>query len=64
MNDAAANLKIFEAIDRTGGMHFVTTTLQSATCGLTQVVLAAAYLAIEFVKLLVSIWLEYARSAV
>ena len=45
-------------------MHFVTTTLQSATCGLTQVVLAAAYLAIEFVKLLVGIWLEYARSAV
>ena len=41
-------------------MHFVTTTLQSTTCGLAQVVLAAAYLAIESVKLLVSIWLEYA----
>lgn len=41
-------------------MHFATTTLQSGTCGLTQVVLAVAYLAIEFVKLLVSIWLEYA----
>lgn len=45
-------------------MHFATTTLQSATCGSVQVVLAAAYLAIESVKLLVSVWLEYARSAV
>lgn len=45
-------------------MHFATTTLQSVTCGLTRLVLAAAYLAIESVKLLVSIWLEYARSAV
>lgn len=41
-------------------MHFATTTLQSATCGLAQVVPAAAYLAIESVKLLVSVWLEYA----
>ncbi len=41
-------------------MHFTTTTLQSATCGLARVVLAAAYLAIESVKLLVGIWLEYA----
>ncbi len=41
-------------------MHFVTTTLQSVTCGLTRLVLAAAYLAIEFVKLLVGIWLECA----
>lgn len=41
-------------------MHFATTTLQSATCGLARVVLAVAYLAIESVKLLVSIWLEYA----
>ena len=45
-------------------MRFATTTLQSVTCGLTRLVLAAAYLAIEFVKLLVNIWLEYARSAV
>lgn len=41
-------------------MYFATTTLQSTTCGLIQVVLAAAYLAIESVKFLVSIWLEYA----
>ena len=45
-------------------MRFATTTLQSATCGLMRFVLAAAYLAIESVKLLVSIWLEYVRSAV
>lgn len=45
-------------------MHFATTTLQSATCGLAQDVLAAAYLAIKSVKLLDSIWLEYVRKAV
>lgn len=41
-------------------MHFATTALCPLTCGLAQFVLAAAYLAIESVKLLVSIWLEYA----
>lgn len=49
---------------RATGMHFATTTLQSATCGLAQDVLAAAYLAIESVRHLDSIWLEYARKAV
>lgn len=41
-------------------MYFATTTMRPLTCGLTQFVPAASYLAHKSVKHLVSIWLECA----
>ena len=49
---------------QTTGMHFATTAMCQLTCGLDQLVRLAPYPIHKSVKLLVRIWLEYARSVV
>lgn len=41
-------------------MHFATTAMRQLTCDLAQLVRPPSYLVHKSVKLLVSIWLEYA----